>query len=257
MQSPCNWVVTSQTTASTNRKGFGCKPSRCARCTTTTRRSAKLTNTTLASALISSMRSNNARTPAASECAVSKHERGICRVAASKQRATVQSTAAGCQAHSLREMRWHCRQRLPTPNASTLRRKTQHANGGCVRTRCLLQALYRGQSTAAPRATQVAAPTTPSLGKASNTQLNSLEALGFIDPPSARFVLPPSAPTRLHSLPQRHLLLLRLHGVQRLTGRHAPQRHQQRERRRHQHNRHLELGRVRRPLVDVGKDVVA
>ena len=130
LQSPCNWVVTSQTTASTNRKGFGCKPSRCARCTTTTRRSAKLTNTTLASALISSIRSNNARTPAASECAVSKHERGICRVAASKQRATVQSAAAGCQAHSVREMRWHCRQRLPTPNASTLRRKTQHANGG-------------------------------------------------------------------------------------------------------------------------------
>ena len=150
----------------------GIQASRCARCTTTTRRSVKLTNTTLASALISSIRSNNARTPAASECAVSKQERGICRVAASKQRATVQSAAAGCQAHSLREMRWHRRQRLPTPNASTLRRKTQHANGGCVRTRCLLQALYRGESTAAPRATQVAAPTTPSLGKASNAQLN-------------------------------------------------------------------------------------
>ena len=89
------------------------------------------------------------------------------------------------------------------------------------------------------------------------THCSTLEALGFIDPPSARFVLPPSAPPRLHSLHQRHLLLLRRHGVQRLTGRHAPQRHQQRERRRHQHNRHLELGRGRCPLLDVGEHVVA
>ena len=36
----------------------------------------------------------------------------------------------------------------------------------------LLQSLYRGESTAAPRATQVAAPTAPSLCKASNAQLN-------------------------------------------------------------------------------------
>ena len=89
------------------------------------------------------------------------------------------------------------------------------------------------------------------------THSSTLEALGFIDPPSARFVLPPSAPPRLHSLPQRHLLLLRRHGVQRLLGRHAPQRHQQRERRRHQHNRHLELGRAPHPLPDVGEHVVA
>jgi hypothetical protein len=52
-----------------------------------------------------------------------------------------------------------------TPNASTLWQKTRRANGGCVRARYLLQALY-------PRATQVAAPTTPSLCKASNAQLN-------------------------------------------------------------------------------------
>jgi hypothetical protein len=84
-----------------------------------------------------------------------------------------------------------------------------------------------------------------------------LETLGFIDPLSAGFVLPPSAPPRLHSLHQRYLLLLRLHGVQRLPGGHAPQRHQQRERRRHQHNRQLELGRARRPHCDVGEYVVA
>ena len=95
LQSPYNWAVTSQTTASTNWKGFGCKPSRCARCTTTLRRSTKLTNATQAEALIPSMRSNNACTPAASECVVSKQERGICRVAASKQRATLRSAAAG------------------------------------------------------------------------------------------------------------------------------------------------------------------
>ncbi len=71
------------------------------------------------------------------------------------------------------------------------------------------------------------------------------------------FIYPPSAPPRQHSLPQRQLLLLRLHGVQRLPGGHAPQRHQQRERRRHQHNRHLELGRVPRPHMHVGEDVVA
>jgi hypothetical protein len=52
-----------------------------------------------------------------------------------------------------------------TPNASTLWQKTQHLNGGCVRIRYLLQALY-------PRATQIAAPTTPSLCKASNALLN-------------------------------------------------------------------------------------
>ena len=89
------------------------------------------------------------------------------------------------------------------------------------------------------------------------TNSSTLEAMEFICPPSAGFVLPPSAPPRLHSLPQRHLLLLRRHGVQRLPGGHAPQRHQQRERRRHQHNRHLELGRANRPLRDVGEYVVA
>ncbi len=92
--------------------------------------------------------------------------------------------------------------------------------------------------------------------KQTTLRSSTLEALEIIYLPSARFVLPPSASPRLHSLPQRHLLLLRLHGVQRLLGRHAPQRHQQRERRRHQHNRHLELGRVPRPLVDVGENIV-
>ena len=48
----------------------------------------------------------------------------------------------------------------------------------------------------------------------------------------------------------------RLHGLQRLLGRHAPQRHQQRERRRHQHNRHLELGRVEHPLLHESENVV-
>jgi hypothetical protein len=89
------------------------------------------------------------------------------------------------------------------------------------------------------------------------THSSTLEALGFIDPPSARFVLPPSAPSPLDSLRQRHPLLLRLHGLQRLPGRHAPQRHQQRERRRHQHNRPLELGCARRPLRDVAEHIVA
>jgi hypothetical protein len=89
------------------------------------------------------------------------------------------------------------------------------------------------------------------------THCSTLEALEIIYPPSARLVQQQSAPPRLHSLPQRHLLLLRLHGLQLLLGRHAPQRHQQRERRRHQHNRHLELGRARRPLSNVGEDVVA
>ena len=93
--------------------------------------------------------------------------------------------------------------------------------------------------------------------KQTTLRSSTLEALEIIYPPSARLVQQQSASPRQHSLHQRHILLLRLHGLQRLLGRHAPQRHQQRERRRHQHNRHLELGRVRSPLVDVRENVEA
>ena len=58
--------------------------------------------------------------------------------------------------------------------------------------------------------------------------------------------------------PQRHRLpLSRLHELQRELGGHAPQRHEQRERRRYQHNRGLELGRVAIPLRNVGELIVA
>ena len=49
----------------------------------------------------------------------------------------------------------------------------------------------------------------------------------------------------------------RLHELQRVLGRHAPQRNEQSKRRRNQHNRRLELGRVEHPLLDVGEHVVA
>jgi hypothetical protein len=153
------------------------------------------------------------------------------------QRATVQSTAAGnpvCHARALRQKRWHCSRRLPTLLLKTAAwRKPQCANGGCVRIRWSRSV------------------TTPS----HSSRSDHMKALQFICPPSPRFVLPPSA-SQLY-LPQRHLLLIRLHSLQRLPGGHAPQRHQQRERRRHQHNRHLELGRVQHPLVNVGEHVVA
>jgi hypothetical protein len=55
----------------------------------------------------------------------------------------------------------------------------------------------------------------------------------------------------------RRLPLSQPHELQRELGRHAPQRNEQCERRRYQHNRRLELGRVGVPLRDVGVHVVA
>ena len=65
-----------------------------------------------------------------------------------------------------------------------------------VRTRYLLQALYRGESTAAPCVQHRSQRQSHHHSAKQATHSSTLEALGFIDPPSARFVLPPSAPLR-------------------------------------------------------------
>ena len=50
-----------------------------------------------------------------------------------------------------------------------------------------------------------------------------------------------------HTVPRVRLPPIRLHPLQRALAGHAPQRNKQRERRRYQHNRQLELGRVDEP----------
>ncbi len=153
------------------------------------------------------------------------------------------------------EIRWHCSQRLPYSQ----RLKTVAEAATCEWRLCA-HPLFASSALSRARRLHVQhrSQRQPHHHSAKQATHNSkLEAPVFIYPPSVGVVWPPSAPPRLQSLHQRHLLLLRLHGVQRLPGGHAPQRHQQRERRRHKHNRHLELGRVCRPLMHVGEDVVA
>ncbi len=59
-------------------------------------------------------------------------------------------------------------------------------------------------------------------------------------------------------VPRRALLPpIRLHLLQRAVGGHAPQRNKQRKRRRDQHNRQLELGRVEQPQLHESVHVVA
>ena len=137
-----------------------CKPSRCAACTTTMRRSSNLTHATRACDRLSSrqcVKTTAAHHKPANVSSVNNNARHLSRCGL--QRARVQSSAllpvVSFTLETWREIRCHRSQRLHAPNAWRLRRKRQHANGGRVRTRYLLQALYRntGRSAKSPQTT--------------------------------------------------------------------------------------------------------